>query len=133
MLNSNKYIIDSLSDETIYFELNDNLLIIGLTILCQHIIYKELIDTYGKQSIVDRYIFYEKAENIYPKAFSEYSKFFDHYDKYTLEYLLKTTTLDDIGLVVNSVYEDGERCQVFSNLDPSLFETGFHPIDLIGN
>lgn len=65
-----------LSDKAVYHEANDNLLIIGLNILCKCYVYTGLYAIYGDFTEVSRFEFFSKADSLYKGSLDKYSRFY---------------------------------------------------------
>jgi hypothetical protein len=125
-----KYITGLFGDKAAYHEANDNLLIIGLTILCMHHVYTGLYTLYGDSSTeVSRFEFYSKADSLYKESLELYSTFFDHYNKHCTEYKLNHNTL--FGLIEDMADQIRYNDALASiSLSPHIFNQGADKIPL---
>jgi len=82
--------------ENAYFELNDNLLIIGLGLLCRHYIYTKLLEESWQNIYISRMDFLAHAQQLYDEALKKYYPFFQHYNWHCKKYILEHYTKEEL-------------------------------------
>lgn len=88
----NRYVINLIRKDAAYGELNDNILIIGLNILCKMYIYTNLYYDYLPDFYVSKVEFYTKAWEYYKESLQKYYPFFHHYNWFCKLYILEHAT-----------------------------------------
>lgn len=110
--NPNFYISNFIKEDVAYRELNDNILIIGVGILCKVYIYANLYTDYNPDFNVSKVKFYTKAWEYYIESICHYSSFFKHYNWYCKLYELEHFTKSNIWY---KLWEEGTlRAEVAS-------------------
>jgi hypothetical protein len=97
--------IRNLRASDVYFELNDNLLIIGAGILCKNYVYTKMLEFYGPDKMMmNKVDFYTKAWELYQEALQKYYPFFHHYNWHVKLALLegsKTDIIDEMNRAIS--------------------------------
>lgn len=101
-------LINFFKKDVAYNELNDNILIVGLGILCKYHIYTNLYNEFGMKGLdLSKLEFYTKAWEYYQEAIQKYYPFFHHYNWFCKLYILERYSESDIldQLASNNNYE----------------------------
>lgn len=83
------HIVNMFDEKKAYFEVNDNILIIGAGILCKDYIITRLENLHSSDPNLSKLEFYAKAWEYHQESIQVFSKFFNHYNDLCQKYMLK--------------------------------------------
>lgn len=97
LISSTGYIHNFFNEDVSNFELNDNLLIIGVSILCKDYVITNLTEWMSdNETLCSKVAFYKQAWLYYEESLVKYKQFYDHYNHYVNKLKLDKYTLDDL-------------------------------------
>ena len=102
LLDSDRSILN-IRASNVYFEANDNLLIIGAGILCKHYVYENMLKFYEANKTISRVVFFTKAWEFYQEALQKYYPFFHHYNWHVKLALLEGSFADITANLNNEI------------------------------